>query len=157
MKRVLVALVVLVMAGWPMLSHAQSTDDEESSNYTDVDDGQMLKVVSYMLTPFGMALEWGLTRPLHYTATQTAIGPLLSGDTETSYFGQTNNADLLPPGTFAPVMMPGQYSSLPVPAEASASRSTLAPVAPMQQSNLPQTNLTQPAARIPGGQPPMAR
>jgi hypothetical protein len=154
MKRALIGLVVLVMAGWPVLSHAQYTDDEESSNYTDVDDGQALKVVSYILTPFGMALEWGLTRPLRYTATKTAIGPLLSGDTETSYFGQTNNAALLPPGTFAPSVMAGQYSSLPVPAQPSASRSTLAPVAPMQQSNLPQ-----PAARMPqtSGQPPMVR
>jgi len=154
MKRALIALVVLVMAGWPLLSHAQYNDDEESSNYTDVDDGQALKVVSYILTPFGMALEWGLTRPLHYTATQTAIGPLLSGDTETTYFGSNNNADLLPPGTFAPQVITGQYSSLPVGAEPSTGRSTLAPVAPMQQSNLPQ-----PAARMPQptGQPPMVR
>ena len=154
MKRALIGLVVLVMAAWPLRSHAQYTnDDEGTSQYNDVDDGQALKVVSYILTPFGMALEWGLTRPLHYTATQTAIGPLLSGDTETTYFGSNNNADLLPPGTFAPVVMTGQYSSLPVPAESSSS-STFAPVVPMQQSDLPQ-----PAARSPeaGGQPAMVR
>lgn len=162
MKRVLIALVVLVMVGWPLLSRAQygGDDDENGSNYVDVDDGQTLKVVSYILTPFGMALEWGLTRPLHYAATQTAISPLLSGDTETSYFGQTHNADLLPPGTFERPVIPGQYNSLPVPAEATARRSTLAPVAPMQQSNLPQTNLSQPAAPVmpqTGDQPEMVR
>ena len=151
MKRVLIGLVALVLAGWPVLSHAQSDyeDEQVPSQYNDVEDGQTLKVISYILTPFGMGLEWGLTRPLHYVATQTSIGPLIAGDTESTYFGESNNADLLPPGTFAPHVMTGQYTNYSVPSPYTA---TLAPVSPLQQSTLPRS-----APMIPTGQAPVMR
>jgi len=152
MKRALVGLAALLIAGWPVLSHAQYNDDEEnSSQYNDVEDGQTLKVISYILTPFGMALEWGLTRPLHYVATQTSAGPLIAGDTEPTYFGQNDNADLLPPGTFAPQVMTGQYSnySFQTPFVGTA-----APEVPMQQATVPQAPSVMPQA---GGQAPIMR
>jgi hypothetical protein len=135
MKRVLVGLAALAIAVWPVLSHAQYNDDEQTNDqYNDVEDGQTLKVISYLLTPFGMGLEWGLTRPLHYVATQTSAGPLIAGDTEPTYFGQNDNADLLPPGTFAPQVMTGQYSnySFQTPYVGTASSAV-----PMQQAKLP--------------------
>src|SRR3954465_5825183 len=100
MKRVIVCALALLLS-WPVLSRAQ-TDDQDRQNvqYRDVEDGQLLKVVSYILTPVGMALEWGVTRPLHDAATQTPAAPLLSGDTEPTFFDQNNNASHVPPGTF---------------------------------------------------------
>ena len=41
-------------------------------------------MVSYFIAPIGYALEWGVTRPLHYLATKTSLAPMMSGDTEYS-------------------------------------------------------------------------
>lgn len=83
--------------------------------YQDVEDGQLLKFGSYVLTPIGMGLEWGLTRPLHYLATQTPLAPVLSGDKEHYQFGQNDNANRLPPETFAapPVNLSNTFVSAP--------------------------------------------
>jgi len=45
-------------------------------------------------------------------ATDTALAPVLSADTEVRYFGQTSNADRLPPGTFAPFHVPANPNSI---------------------------------------------
>ena len=89
---------------WPIVSHAQYDDEDlqHPNQYNDVEDGQPLKLVSYILNPIGMGLEWGLTRPLHFLATRTPAAPILSGDTERTFFGETDNADQVPPGTFGP-------------------------------------------------------
>jgi hypothetical protein len=103
MKRLIICTLALLLTG-PMLSYSQ-TDDQNQQNqseYRDVNDGQVLKFVSYILTPVGMALEWGLARPLHYLATQTSAKPLLSGDQGPSFFTENNNASQVPPGTFRP-------------------------------------------------------
>ena len=59
-------------------------DKQNPNEYTDTEDGQILKVFSYVIAPIGYALEWGVTRPLHYLATKTSLAPALSGDTEYS-------------------------------------------------------------------------
>ena|SRR6266446_6974270 len=106
MKRVMIGILALLLA-WPALSHAQFDDQDrqDAMQYRDIEDGQLLKIVSYILTPVGMGLEWGLTRPLHYAATHTKAAPLLSGDTDPSFFGQNSNADHVPPGTFGPYVI----------------------------------------------------
>jgi hypothetical protein len=98
-----VVVILALLLSWPAISHAQYNDTGEQANhdeYQDVEDGQVLKLASYVLTPFGMALEWGVARPLHYLATQTSAAPLLSGDTGETFFGENHNADMVPPGTF---------------------------------------------------------
>lgn len=104
MKRTIVGLFALVLMSWPVLSHAQYSDRDvqHPNQYNDVEDGQLLKLFSYVLNPVGMALEWGVARPLHSLATQSSLAPILSGDKDPSFFGQTNNASQLPPGTFGP-------------------------------------------------------
>jgi hypothetical protein len=99
----MICILALMLAG-PVISHAQSDeqDQQNPTQYRDVEDGQLLKFASYFLMPVGMALEWGVTRPLHYLATQTPAAPLLSGDTGASFFGENNNANWVPPGTFGP-------------------------------------------------------
>src|SRR5215472_1011296 len=103
MKRLIVFTLALTLMG-PVLSHAQSNDQDQpdQSQHRDVEDGQVLKFVSYILMPVGMALEWGIMRPLHYLATQTSAKPALSGDQGPSFFAENNNASRVPPGTFAP-------------------------------------------------------
>jgi len=93
----------------PRLAHAQygEIDDEYGPPpYNDVEDGQLLRIAGYVLAPFGYALEWTVTRPLHQLATDSSLAPVLSGDTDIKYFGETANADRLPPSTFAPFVMP---------------------------------------------------
>jgi hypothetical protein len=104
MKRMIVGILTLVLMTWPAISHAQYGDEDlqHPNQYNDVEDGQLLKLVSYVLTPIGMGLEWGIARPLHHLATQTKLAPILSGDTQQSYFGENNNASYVPPGTFGP-------------------------------------------------------
>lgn len=104
MKRIIIGALALVLMSWPAISHAQYEDEDlqHPNQYNDVEDGQLLKLFSYVLTPVGMGLEWGVARPLHYLATQTPLAPVLSGDTERTYFGQNNNASYVPPGTFGP-------------------------------------------------------
>src|SRR5436309_900215 len=94
MKRLIVLALALILAS-PVVSRAQNDDFDEPNpkQYRDVDEGQPLKMVSYILTPVGMALEWGLTRPLHYVATETAAAPLLSGDKGSPFFTKTDNAN----------------------------------------------------------------
>ena len=103
MKWLTIVTLAVILAG-PAVSRAQSDDPDQQNptEYRDVSDGQFLKLVSYVLTPFGMALEWGLMRPLHHLATQTTATPFLSGDNTPSFFDENNNADHVPPGTFAP-------------------------------------------------------
>ena len=82
----LCTVMVLAMA-MPAMALAQQgpyNDKQNPNEYTDTEDGQLLKVVSYFIAPIGYALEWGVTRPLHYLATKTSLAPMMSGDTEYS-------------------------------------------------------------------------
>jgi len=125
-----------------------SDDEDGPPPYNDVEDGQALRVAGYILAPFGYALEWTLTRPLHYVATDTAAKPVLSGDTDIKYFGETSNSDYLPPGTFAPFTMPANPNAM-VPDGNTASNykrgNVLPPVPPAQAAA--------PSAPTSGGQP----
>jgi hypothetical protein len=76
----------------------------------------VLKVVSYFLAPIGYALEWGVTRPLHYLATKTSLAPAMSGDTEYSqiYNPGPNVAPIVPappPATTASSSAAGENSA----------------------------------------------
>jgi hypothetical protein len=114
MKRAAICLLTLLALAMPRLARAQDwyNQDNGPPPYNDVEDGQMLRIAGYILAPFGYALEWGLTRPLHHAATDTPLAPVLSGDTEVKYFGQTSNADRLPPQTFAPFRMPANPNAV---------------------------------------------
>ena len=117
MKRLLVGLVLFAMIVTPILARAQDLGDDEYDiegppPYNDVEDGQLLKLASYVLMPIGYALEHGVTRPLHDLATNSAAAPVLSGDTEIKYFGEASNANLLPADTFRPFQMPANPTQM---------------------------------------------
>src|SRR5216684_4395888 len=112
MKRALMLFAAMVLfLSAPRISRAQysSSDDKATAGqYNDADDGQLLKIVSYALAPVGYMLEWTVTRPLNYAATETPLAPMLSGDTEgKNFFGETDRASQLPAGT--------SYAETPLP------------------------------------------
>jgi hypothetical protein len=87
MRRLMLCMVLASAISMPAMAFAQQGpygDKQNPTEYTDTEDGQLLKVVSYVLAPLGYALEWGVTRPLHYLATQTSLAPVMSGDNENS-------------------------------------------------------------------------
>ena len=87
MRRLILWMVFALAIAMPASALAQQgpyNDKQNPNEYTDTEDGQLLKVFSYVIAPIGYALEWGVTRPLHYLATKTALAPAMSGDTEYS-------------------------------------------------------------------------
>jgi hypothetical protein len=80
-------MVLALAMATPAMALAQQgpyNDKQNPDEYTNTEDGQLLKFVSYFIAPIGYALEWTVTRPLHYIATKTPLAPAMSGDTEYS-------------------------------------------------------------------------
>jgi hypothetical protein len=147
MKRLIVCTLALILAG-PAISGAQTNDqDQQTQQYRDVEDAQLLQLVSYILTPAGMALEWGVMRPLHYLATQTSAAPLLKGDNGPSFFSENNNADLVPPGTFGP------YTINPTNNLQASNNNTPVPVAPAGTALPPAQSIPPSKLLLSGSQP----
>jgi len=94
----MVFALAIAMPASALAQQGPYNDKQNPNEYTDTEDGQVLKVVSYFLAPIGYALEWGVTRPLHYLATKTALAPAMSGDTEYSqmYNPGPNVAPIVP-------------------------------------------------------------
>jgi hypothetical protein len=147
MKRLIVCTLVLILA--PALCRAQTDDrDQQNSQYQDVEDGQFLKLVSYILNPVGMALEWGMMRPLHSLATKSSVAPLLSSDNGPSFFSENNNASQVPPGTFTPRTI-NPTNNL----EASNGNDTTVPGAPAGTTLAPGQTIPSSKPMAPGSQP----
>jgi hypothetical protein len=147
MKRLIICTLALILAG-PAISGAQTEDpnQQNQNEYRDVEDAQALKAVSYILTPVGMVLEWGLLRPLHYLATQTPVAPLLSGDKGSPFFSDNNNANQVPPGTFGP-------STINPSNNLQASNKTLAPATPVGTTPAPAGSIPPSKPLLSGSQP----
>src|SRR5258708_34896415 len=119
MRRLILWMVFALAIAMPASALAQQgpyNDKQNPNEYTDTEDGQVLKVVSYFLAPIGYALEWGVTRPLHYLATKTSLAPAMSGDTEYSqiYNPGPNVAPIVPappPATTASSSAAGETSA----------------------------------------------
>jgi hypothetical protein len=142
MKRIAIGLVAIAILATPILSYAQQFgqgdldmeyDIQGPPPYNDVEDGQLLKLLSYAVMPIGYVLEHGVTRPLNNLATNSAAAPLLSGDTEIKYFGESSNANLLPPDTFRPFQMPANPTQMDTdtgPLATTASATSASPILP---------------------------
>jgi hypothetical protein len=87
MKRAIIFLSIALIFGVPHLARAQydDTDRQNPNEYTD-EDSQPLRILAYFISPIGFALEWGVARPLHYLATQTALAPVLDAQTQEPTF-----------------------------------------------------------------------
>ena len=153
MSRGAIFFLTLLALSLPRLAHAQAdySFDEEYGPppYNDVEDGQALRIAGYILAPFGYALEWGITRPLHHVATDTALAPVLSGDTDVRYFGDTANADRLPPNTFTPFRVPANPNAIESDAASASYRAPSNTLPPVPQSR----GYRAPSSYPPGSQP----
>ncbi len=69
------------MLGLPTVCHAQSysNDRQHPKEYTN-EDSQPMRLAAYVISPLGFMLEWGITRPLHYVATDTFLAPVFGGN-----------------------------------------------------------------------------
>jgi hypothetical protein len=85
MRRLMLCMVLALAIAVPAMGQQGPYNDKQNPDeYTNTEDGQLLKVVSYFIAPIGYALEWTVTRPLHYLATKTSLAPAMSGDSEYS-------------------------------------------------------------------------
>ena len=89
MKRAIIALFLALMtAGLSAPSHAQYLEDDrdETRPYSD-EDSQILKGVSYLFSPIGVAIEWTVARPLYYLSTKSPLAPIIGADREGEGYG----------------------------------------------------------------------
>ncbi len=96
MRRAAIILGIALLLA-PTLAHAQNLDNQNTQEYSDDEDGQPLKLFSYLLAPFGWALEYGVARPLHYLATDTFLAPVLGANVENDGLTVQPIAELPPP------------------------------------------------------------
>jgi hypothetical protein len=137
MLRRAVCLIVVLTLALPLVAHAQyradDSDRQHPREYND-QDSQVLNLVATILWPVGVALEWGVARPLHYVA---ANSPL---------FGNSANSP--------PPLPPEALQPIPPEAEAPPTEIVPAPEARSAPPAAPQPGRTgQPAAPLPPGQP----
>jgi hypothetical protein len=88
MKRAIMTLGFALAIGLATPSHAQYLEDDrdEPQPYTD-EDSQILKGVSYLFSPVGVAIEWTVARPLYYLATKSPLAPVLGASREDDIYG----------------------------------------------------------------------
>jgi hypothetical protein len=116
MRRLMLCTVLALAVAMPGVVFAQQgpyNDKQNPDEYTDAEDGQPIKIVSYFIAPVGYALEWAVARPLHYLATKTSLAPIMSGDTERSeIYNPGPTAEPIEP--LAPPPMASSASAAPV-------------------------------------------
>jgi len=83
MRRLPIVVLALLLLGVPALSRADDYNQSRTSQEYDQDDSNPVRIMSYILTPFGFILEWTVARPLHYLATETFLAPALDSEYET--------------------------------------------------------------------------
>lgn len=110
------------MLGLPTVCHAQSySNDRQHPKEYAQDDSQPMRLAAYAISPLGFILEWGITRPIHYVATDTFLAPVFGGE--------ENVRPYTPP-------------LRPLPPEAGA-------VEPAEEAKLPPSEVSQSSARAP--------
>jgi hypothetical protein len=108
-----VLALAVAMPGVVFAQQGPYNDKQNPDEYTDAEDGQPIKIVSYFIAPVGYALEWAVARPLHYLATKTSLAPIMSGDTERSeIYNPGPTAEPIEP--LAPPPMASSASAAPV-------------------------------------------
>jgi hypothetical protein len=76
MRRVAIVLAAALWLAIPAISQAQYNDNDrqDPKEYHD-EDSQPLALFADVLYPIGYALEWGLARPMHWLANDSAVAP----------------------------------------------------------------------------------
>jgi len=159
MRRVILALLAIVVLGVPALCRADELDERQNPQaYTD-EDSQPLKLSSYFVAPVGFLLEWTVTRPLHYVLEETPLAPAFdstySEDTASEPIAELPPPDYLPARDPIPKFHTFREETLTAHSPASPPSVETQPVAPPSVE-------TQPLAAPPpttdlGGQPALTR
>jgi len=76
MRKVAIILAAALWLSLPTISRAQynDSDRQDPKEYHD-EDSQPLALFADVLYPIGYALEWGLTRPMHWIANDSPVSP----------------------------------------------------------------------------------
>jgi len=76
MRHITIGLLAaaLLLSG-PAFARAQYSDERQNPKEYTQEDSHPIKLISYVLSPIGFALEWTIARPLHYLTTETPIAP----------------------------------------------------------------------------------
>ena len=82
-----VSLIAIVLA-WPLSARCQQSWQLHDPNEYTQEDSHPVRVIGWLLSPVGFALEWGIARPLHYVATQTPLAPVLNGGEQEDSWGE---------------------------------------------------------------------
>ncbi len=104
MRRVILALLAIVVLGVPALCRADEIDERQNPQEYSDEDSQPLKVASYFVAPVGFLLEWTVARPLHYLMEDTFLAPA----TDSTYGEDYAPAPIveLPPPDYLPARDP---------------------------------------------------
>jgi hypothetical protein len=76
-------IIFILLAVWlmvPLRSYAQFDEDKQYPHEYSQEDSHPLKGLSYILAPIGFALDWTVSRPLHYIATDSFVAPVFGED-----------------------------------------------------------------------------
>lgn len=144
MRRGLILLFGVLMLLWPALSHAGSTYDEQTPKpYDDYEDGQPLKLFSYIFAPVGYAAERYVAEPLHRQATQGRAAPWMNGDAADDPYLSPYVADkMLAP---IPPYYAGAAGATGTPRASSAGRASTSSTAGLKTEVVPSSGGGQPA------------
>ncbi|HLH78068.1 MAG TPA: hypothetical protein VKV28_14790 [Candidatus Binataceae bacterium] len=116
-----------------MACSQQNSGFRSPNEYTQ-EDSNPVRGISYILSPVGTMLEYGLARPLHYLATQTFLQPVLDpsrdADSWEEYYGSATDKVPLPP----------------IPSEEQADRLDEQPLSRLSEKDLGNTKPTNPSA-----------
>jgi len=94
MRTLAPAVLLAIVLAWPVSARCQqqSWSFHDPNDYTQ-EDSHPVRAIASLLSPIGFALEWGIARPWHYVATQTALAPVLNGgqeeDSWDEYYGNS--------------------------------------------------------------------
>ena len=147
MSRLSIALLAVVLLS-PALCRAQYAKDTQNPNEYTQEDSNPLKLIFYILSPLGYALEWGVTRPLHYMATQSSVAPMFGSEDTDPVFGDSR---------FSAVMggLPAPIAEMP-PGPAEAAPATGRSSVPLQEESVgpPAASTVAPSTRSQPSVPP---
>jgi len=68
-------LAAALLLSSPAFARAQYSDERQNPKEYTQEDSNPFKLISYILSPIGFALEWTIARPLHYVTTETPLAP----------------------------------------------------------------------------------
>ncbi len=138
-------LATALLLSSPAFARAQYSDERQNPKEYTQDDSNPLKLISYVLSPIGFALEWTVARPLHYLTTETPLAPAFQSADDGMEGNAIAEAGALP-APIAQLPPPDRFPS--EPEELKPHEGTVSPRAPTKkgqsQESAPPSPVEQP-------------